>query len=150
MVKGPVVMLKWNPWSGLEAVKDQMDRMLRDAMQSMDGGPGRGLWAPPADVLETAEALTILVELPGMTLDQVALEMHGRELWVYGERRLEKAAGGVYQTLERPYGPFGRAFALPDDAVADAVSAALREGLLTITVPRRPQASSRARTIAVD
>ncbi|MES9996241.1 Hsp20 family protein [Desulfovibrio aminophilus] len=133
-------MFKWNPWADLEAMRGYMDRLW--------GAPGadeRGgcLWSPAADVLETPSAYVLRVELPGLPLEAVTLEAVGRELRISGRRPPERdVPGTVFLAVERPQGPFARTFALPADADAEAVTAALKDGLLTVTIPRKPPAGS--------
>jgi HSP20 family protein len=103
------------------------------------GGTGR-CWVPAADVLECADRVVITVELPGMTIDDVAVEVRGQDLWVRGV-----APGGTadvirHHAVERPGGPFARRFALAGlcsgagETVGREVSAVLRHGLLTVTL----------------
>lgn len=130
-------MFKWNPWADLETMRGYMDRLW--------GAPGadeRGcLWSPVADVLETPSAYVLRVELPGVPLEAVVLEAVGRELRISGRRPPERdVPGTVFQAVERPQGPFARVFALPADADAEAVTAALKDGLLTVTIPRKAPA----------
>ncbi|MBN2139682.1 MAG: Hsp20/alpha crystallin family protein [Desulfovibrionaceae bacterium] len=134
--------LNWNPWAGLDDLRDQMDRLLEEAIQGVtptDRLKDKGfMWAPAADVVETGGTLVIQVELPGLGQDEVTLEVKGRELWIAGERPFVREAGeAVYQVLERSYGPFARKFPLAPDADLKNISAVFKNGLLTVTVPRR-------------
>ena len=101
----------------LYEVITRLDRLLREraggegVQRSADGVY---VWQPQADVFESAEELTIQVELAGLSLDDVVLESKGQELLVYGERRFVKDVDGpAYHTLERSFGPFARRFVLP-------------------------------------
>lgn len=134
-----------NPWARLEELAQGMDR-LGDAQQ---GCPG-GLRQPLANVLETAEAFVIEVELPGVRQEDVAVELTGTKLVVAGETRLEKdAQGGEYHVMERCHGPFGRRFVLPRGVDGERVSAVFAQGLLTITVPKKKRDSNRTITIEI-
>jgi HSP20 family protein len=138
--------LNWNPWVGLDD-KHGLGRIVAQAA----GRPGKRasetgfVWTPVADVLETAEAIVIRVELAGIDRAEVAVEARGQSVWVYGERRFEnEAQGGVYQVLERAYGPFARRFPLPKGADRGGIGAALANGLLEIVIPKtRPKPSRR-------
>jgi len=131
-------MFKWNPWADLEAMRTYMDRLWSASGADELGGC---LWSPAADVLETPSAYVLRVELPGVPLENVVLEAVGRELRISGRRPPERDfPGTVFQAVERPQGPFARAFALPADADAEAVTAALKDGLLTVTIPRKAPA----------
>ena len=89
------------------------------------------------DVFDSNEAVVIHMELPGLPRDAITIETRESELLVYGERRHEKEiGGGAYQAMERSYGPFAREFVLPRDAVTANITAVLKDGLLTITIPK--------------
>jgi len=135
--------LNRNLWIFADEDKERLDRLLRERA-GVDGlqrsADGVYVWQPQADVFESAEELTIQVELAGLTLDDVILESKGQELLVYGERRFVKDVDGpAYHTLERSFGPFARRFVLPKGLDMGGVRAVLRDGLLTISVPKKPQ-----------
>lgn len=125
-------MFKWNPFAGMEAAREHMDRLWREACPE-DGCA----WTPPADVLETPTAYVLRVELPGLSLPAVSVEVRGRELVISGRRDAEREVPGVvFHLLERAQGAFVRRFALPQDADHAAITASLKDGLLCVTVPR--------------
>ena len=98
-------------------------------------------WQPVADVVETAVAFRVTLELPGVSREDVTVEAQGRFLVIQGERRFEKDPdGGLYQVLERSYGPFSRRFALPKGVARSEIVAVMKDGLLVVVVPRvRPE-----------
>ncbi|WP_243358416.1 Hsp20/alpha crystallin family protein [Fundidesulfovibrio terrae] len=134
--------LNWNPWMGLADMKAELERAMAEAARG--GRAPRAVsdkayfWAPAADVLETADAFVITVEIPGVDREDVAVEVKSRTLWVYGERRFVKLCEGegVYHSLERSYGPFARRFALPKGVDRAGVGAVFKNGLLEITLPK--------------
>lgn len=143
--------LNWNPWMGMTDMKAELARVMAEHARS-----GRApsavaekpvVWAPYADVLETAEAFVITVELPGIDREDVAVEVKTRTLWVYGERRFVKLCDGegVYHSLERSYGPFARRFTLPKGVDRAAVSAVFKNGLLEISLPKERREDRRRR-----
>jgi len=106
------------------------------------------LWQPTADVLESEDGFTLLVELPGMTLDDVTVELKGNQLVIFGRKPEEKQRGPVrHHVVERPSGPFARAFTLSSGVRPEDIAATLKNGLLTITLKK---AGPRRRTIPVD
>lgn len=134
--------ISWN----LEALAEELERVERardvspgaerDPHDGPQGaGPGR-FWQPAADVLETAEAFVILVELPGLRREDIGLEVRGQRLILYGERRMELEAPATHHRVERGHGPFARAFTLGRDIRAEAIEAACKDGLLTVTIPK--------------
>lgn len=126
----------WSPWMGMDELNEMTRRMGRGGEANNCGE--RYLWNPASDMLETPCEFIVEMELPGLSLKEVAVEFHGTDLWVYGERRREKdARGNVYHSMERECGPFARRFELPHSVDAAGISAVLREGVLRITVPKR-------------
>lgn len=130
-----------NPWLELQDMRDEILKL----MEALEDSPSKtkekdiyAVWKPVADVYEVEEALIIEVELPGIAEEKVSLELKGSELRVYGERRLEKdASGSEYHLLERSYGPFARKFKLPDYVEKEGIKAKLKNGILTIFLPKR-------------
>jgi HSP20 family protein len=106
---------------------------------------------PLADITETAQALVVRIELPGVAPDQVLVEIADGALVVRGERLPDSVgredADTAYHLMERAHGAFARRFALPEDADGEAISAVLREGLLTVSVPKRRPALPARRTL---
>lgn len=145
---------EWNPWRGLDEFREQMDRMVDAARQGQRpvGVPGSGyVWMPLADIVETAQALVVRVELPGIAPEQVLVEIADGALVVRGERPADcDETETAYHLLERAHGAFARRFPLPEDTDDAGISAVLREGLLTVTVPRRSAMSPLKRTLTLE
>ncbi|HEY8551020.1 MAG TPA: Hsp20/alpha crystallin family protein [Vicinamibacterales bacterium] len=98
-------------------------------------------WAPPVDVFETADAYVVVVELAGLEPGDFDVQATDETLTVSGRRGGE--VGDVrFLHVERGYGEFSRAFAFPERIDVRAVSASFRNGLLTVTVPKRPSAGT--------
>jgi HSP20 family protein len=145
---------QWVQWQGMDEFREQMERMLDAARQgiSPSTAPGAGyVWMPLADVLETAAGLVARIELPGVPPELVVVEIADGALVVRGERPTDREdAETAYHLLERAHGTFARRFPLPEDADGEKISATLREGLLTVTVPRRSPALPVRRTLELD
>jgi HSP20 family protein len=97
--------------------------------------------APRADVTEDAEGYHFYFEMPGLRSDSVEVRMEDRTLIVDAERkRPEWPKDTAIHVAERTWGRFHRAFNLPEDAAHDNVRASYRDGILEVTVPKRPEA----------
>jgi HSP20 family protein len=128
---------QWDAWRFRGAVRQEMERMLEEAGQELTRG-GAYVWTPLADLLETAQAIVALVELPGVTAEQVVVEIADGDLIVRGERPYaHDEPEAAYHVVERAHGAFARRFPLPAGVDGAAVTASLRDGLLTVTVPKR-------------
>jgi len=111
----------------------------------------QGTWAPLADVVETAEAYLVEVELPGLDRDDVTIQAQGDELVVRGERRPATTGSPVFHRLERRYGPFARGFRFAEEVDPDRITAAFSDGLLRLEVPKvRPRGGTRIKVDKAD
>lgn len=98
-------------------------------------------WEPAVDIIETDAAYVFKAEVPGLKKAQLDVWVEQRVLYLRGERKPEKDEAGVYyHRLERAHGIFMRSFELPEDADANAVSAQVEDGILTITASKAKQA----------
>lgn len=103
--------------------------------------PAAGNWYPAVDIYETETEIVLQVEVPGMTKDQVNVEVDDGTLHLRGERKIEKdVKKESYHRVERIYGIFQRSFALPDTVDPDKVRATLVDGVLEIRIGKREQA----------
>lgn len=95
-------------------------------------------WAPPIDVYETEDRYVITAEVPGLAREQVDLAVHDNRLTIRGTRSggIPESATRHYHQVERGHGSFERTFQFADPVEQDRISADLREGVLTITLPK--------------
>ena len=94
--------------------------------------------APASEASSGEDAYRITMELPGVAEDDISLTVEGGVVTVKGEKRTEREEkGDTWYFSERQYGSFSRSFRVPGDADDEGVSADLKDGVLTITMPRR-------------
>lgn len=126
-----------------------LDGLVRDFFTSSFPGEEDAV-APAVDILERDGDLLLRVELPGMEEKDIELKLEGRVLTLRGERRFENEdQRGNYHRIERRYGSFNRSFTLPDTADLDKVKANYKNGVLTVTVPQRPDTKPREIAVSV-
>ncbi len=108
-------------------------------------------WVSPASDASTDDsAYRISMELPGVAETDIELTVDEGVVTVTGEKRTEREEKGeTWYFSERQYGSFRRSFRLPGDADVDKVGAALKDGVLTITVPKRSEPERAARKVTV-
>jgi HSP20 family protein len=130
-------------------LRDDLDRMLTGVFGPWAEGvlPGMGRGQPAVNMWEEAEAVLVELEVPGLKADQVEISVVGNQLSLRVDRPELKQEGVTYHRRERPVGSFSRVLRLPAEVDADHVEAALRDGVLTITLPKAE--SSKPRKIAV-
>lgn len=101
-------------------------------------------WAPRVDIVEEPDRFAIFADLPGVDPQDVEVLMDKGILSIRGERRSEMdTQNGRYSRIERRYGMFHRRFALPDSADAEGITANGRNGVLEISIPKRPETTPR-------
>ena len=105
---------------------------------------------PLVDVAETDEGLTVTAELPGMEEKDIDVDLTDNVLTLKGEKKAEtEEKKADYHFRERSYGSFARSIAVPFDVDPDTVKASFAKGVLTITLPRPPEAKRATRKIEV-
>lgn len=131
---------QWDPLRDLLALQEQIERLASAEP------PG---WTPPMDLYETSDRYVLTAELPGLPRESIAIDLHDGQLTVRGVRPpMWNVPCEHYHRVERGHGSFSRTFALPQAIAADAVTADLRDGVLTVTVPKE-HADRSARRITV-
>lgn len=137
----------WEPTRGALSRIDPF-RMVREMFQDPFGGVGllatETAFRPNLDVTEGNDAFVINVDLPGVSEDDIDVQVMGNRLSVSGQRDAEETREGArYVAIERSYGSFSRSFVLPDSADLEHVEAQLRNGVLEIKVPKRHEMKGR-------
>jgi HSP20 family protein len=144
------MLQRWNPFTPaafdsplgmLRRATADMERFfdgLADAPLTKRGSRAlEGLqWTPSVDVIEKDNTLTVRVDLPGLTKNEVTVNVTADAITVRGERKkeVEEQRDGQY-TLERAYGSFLRTVPLPDGVKAEDVKATFKNGVLEVTAP---------------
>jgi len=123
---------RWDPFAEFEDLYQRMSQLLGGAFGGGWPPPVQG-WAPPADLSEADEAYLAEVELPGVARDDISVELAGQELVISGEF---KDSGTDRDGRALRSGRFEYRVLLPGQAEADKVTAALADGVLTVTVPK--------------
>lgn len=130
---GVVAFARWDPFRDLIAIQHRIERLSATSAHG---------WAPAVDLCETAEAFIITAELPGLSRDQIRVDVRDGRLTLQG-RRDARITCDHYHQVERGHGEFSRTFALPPTIDADHISADLADGILTVIVPKTPEAGPR-------
>ena len=111
---------------------------------------GHENWIPSVDVLEKDGNLILRAELPGMNEKQIDLKVEGNTLTLKGERKMENEdKKSSYHRVESYYGSFTRSFRLPETVEVDKINAEYKNGVLTITLPQKPEVKPREIPVSV-
>ena len=127
-------------FGNFERMRREIDELFGDVFERSTGLRGRG-FSPSVEVYYTDDPPRAVVraELPGVEIEDVALEIRGRKLLITGERRPAQAEGRVYQQIEISHGPFRRVVELGADVVADQAKASYEDGMLQVEIPLAPR-----------
>jgi HSP20 family protein len=138
-------------FANFERMRREVDQLFGDVIDRTGlTARRRGGFSPAVDVFYEGDPPRAVVhaELAGIDIDEIGLEIQGRELVIAGHRRPTDAEGRVYQQLEIDFGPFRRTIPLGAEVVADAAKATYRDGILRIELPLvRPEQVKRTVTI---
>jgi HSP20 family protein len=137
-------------FANFERMRRDIDELFGDVFERSTGLRGRG-FSPSVDVYYVDEPPRAVVraDLAGVDIDDVALEIRGRQLLIAGERRPAQAGGRLYQQIEIEHGPFRRVVELGVDVVADQAKASYGDGILEVEVPLS-RAEEQARRVPIE
>lgn len=137
-------LTRYRPINGLFSLPREIDRMMEESLGPWGRGENLRQWFPVTDISETPESLTLRLEVPGLTRDQIKISVENNTLSVRGEKVQETSSEDEsFHRTERSFGAFERSFALPPYADTDQVKASLNDGVLAISLPRREEAKAR-------
>jgi len=132
-----------SPFSMMRRLSDDMERIFEDTwrthkfpglFRSLDLAATR--WTPDIEVFDRKGEFVVRADLPGMTKDNVQVEVTEGNLVIQGERKEEKEQKDKgYYACERTYGAFYRAVPLPEGVKADEAKATFKDGVLEVTMP---------------
>jgi HSP20 family protein len=140
-------IMEWKPFREVSRLRREMDRLWDDFF-----GPGRKAlrpleaeWAPAVDVSETVDKVEIKAEVPGMEAKDIEISLSGDLLTIKGEKKSEREEKKEnYHLVERSYGSFSRSLKLPAAVAADKIEASYKQGVLSITCPKKEEAKPKA------
>ncbi len=137
-----MALVRWNPWSDLFSLHNQMDQLFQSSMtetgETRNGGEHFSL---PVDIRQSNEAYTIEASVPGFDPENVEVTFENGVLSIKGTSKEEQEkSGDGYVRRERRTGSVYRQIGLPSEVRADEISASFHNGVLIVTVPRAQKA----------
>ncbi|RIK68133.1 MAG: molecular chaperone [Planctomycetota bacterium] len=140
-----------SPENAVARFRNEMDHLFERFFTDPFGPPmdrGQSLFGPRVDLAESDNEITVKAELPGINPKDVDLRVEGNVLMIRGEKKQEKEEQRRnYHYVERQYGSFQRSIPLPTGVDPDKVEAAYKDGVLTVTMAKRPDAKARRITV---
>ncbi len=141
------MMTRWEPFRDLARLQDEMTRMFDDRLYRAGESVG---WTPACDIYEDEEGVALRFELAGVDPKDVDVRFENGVLTVKGERKLEEEEKREnYHRVERSFGTFTRSFSLPGSVDAEKIKAETKNGVLTVTLPKKSEAKPRAIQVKV-
>jgi HSP20 family protein len=127
----------YDPLANLRLFEDAFTRMLSEPQTNRP-------WAPAVDIYETENELVLKADLPDVDLKDIDVRVENQTLTISGERKFEKQdAGKGYHRIERNYGSFVRSFTLPNTFDTEHITADFKNGVLSVTLPKKEAAKPR-------
>jgi HSP20 family protein len=130
-----------------------MNRLFNTFFEGTPGGNGSAAgrrWIPAMDLVETGDEFVLRADLPGVSGDDVKIELEGGVLTVSGERKVEREQNEQgYVRLERSAGSFTRSLTLPDGIDPDSIKASFDRGVLEVRIPKPERSKPRKVAISV-
>jgi HSP20 family protein len=123
-------------FSGFERMRREIDELFGDVFERSTGLRGGG-FSPSVDVYyaDDPPRAVVKADLAGVVIEDVGLEIRGRQLLIAGERRAAESEGRLYQQIEIEHGPFRRLVELGADVIAEEAKASYEDGILRVEIP---------------
>jgi HSP20 family protein len=126
-------------------------RMFQDTVNRLLSEPGSRPWTPAVDIYETENDLVLKADLPDVDMNDIEIKIENGTLSLRGDRKFEKNENQKgFHRIERAYGTFVRYFTLPDTVDTEHVQAGLKNGVLTITLPKKEVAKPKTIKVQVN
>jgi len=131
---------RWEPFRNTVGLESQVNRMFHELFgRSQESN--LTTWAPAVDIFENEHELTVKADLPDVKPEDLDIRVENNILTIRGERKFEKKVDEKnYLRVERSYGSFARSFSLANTVNSEAIEADYKDGVLTLTIPKREEA----------
>ncbi|MBI2081046.1 MAG: Hsp20/alpha crystallin family protein [candidate division NC10 bacterium] len=147
-----MAIVRWDPFRDLMSIQERMNRLFDQTLartRGEDEGIAASAWMPAVDIYETPDRVVMKAELPGLTREDVEINVRDNTLSLRGERKFEKEVKEEnYLRIERAYGSFQRSFSLPATIQQEKIKAIFKDGVLEVTLPKAEEA--RPKQIKID
>ena len=139
-------LTRYNPgWPSWNWPHSDLGSLVADLFDSPSTTLSRnGDFTPAVDILETDEAFVVQAQLPGLEKKDVKVEINNNTLTLSGERKkTDETKGENYHRIESVFGQFRRSFSLPTNIEAEKIEAKFKNGVLEVTVAKKPESKVR-------
>ncbi|HEY1339984.1 MAG TPA: Hsp20/alpha crystallin family protein [Bryobacteraceae bacterium] len=134
----------FDPLANLRLFEDAFTRMLSEPRANRP-------WSPACDIYETENELVLKADLPDVDQKNIDVRVENQTLTISGERKFEREEESKgFHRIERSYGSFTRSFSVPNTFDTDKIAAGYKNGVLTVTLPKKEAAKPRQIKIEVN
>ena len=142
-----MAIVRWDPARELAGMEvDRLNRMFSDLWGATDAFARA--WVPAVDIYENGEEIVLKAEVPDLRREDINVTFENSVLTIKGERKLDaELKREQFQRMERHYGAFSRSFTLPATVDGSRITAAYKDGVLTIRLPQREEAKPKQITV---
>jgi HSP20 family protein len=147
-----MALIRWEPARELQTIQSEMNRLFGTFFDANGNGenPIPRRWIPPMDLVEDGDHFVLRADLPGVTENDVTIELEDNVLTIAGERKTEHSERGEgYYRLERAAGGFSRSLTLPEGIDPESIEAQFENGVLTVRIPKPEERRPRRVAISV-
>ena len=135
---------RFEPFRGFTTLQDQVNRLFNESFRTHGEESALTTWAPAVDIYETPNELVVKADLPDVSEKDIDIRVENNLLTIRGERKVEKSVSEEnFLRVERTYGAFSRSFSLPNTVNSEAIGADYKNGVLTVTLPKREESKPR-------
>ncbi len=131
---------RWDPFRNHPTLQEQVNNLFESSFAGNAGHSALTSWAPEVDIYETENELVLKADLPEIRDEDLDVRIENSMLTIRGERKFENEVKEEnYLRIERSYGSFSRTFGLPNTVNTEAIKAEYKNGVLTVSLPKRAE-----------
>ena len=148
-----MAIVRWQPYGAIASLQDSINRLFNDAFPHTPSEDEMALsaWRPAVDIFDKPDSIVIHAELPGVTKDDVSIEVKENILTLKGERiEIKEVNEEKYYRKERSFGKFYRAFTLPSAINPENIKATFKDGVFEIEIPKPEEQKPKNIQIRID
>jgi HSP20 family protein len=146
-----MVITRWDPFRELSSLQNRVNSLFQDYGRSgQDELTTTASIVPAVDVYEDEHKVTLKLEIPGISQDDLDIRLENSTLTVRGERKFEKEEKEEnFHRIERRYGSFARSFTLPNTIDTESVNASYENGVLKLELSKRAEAKPKQIKVSI-
>jgi HSP20 family protein len=144
-------LTRFQPFRNGFPLQEQLNRIFNEALDRSSEEGSLTTWAPPVDIYETEQELVVKADLPDIKPEELDIRVENNILSIRGERKFEKKVNeNDYLRVERSFGSFTRSFSLANTVNTEAIKAEYKNGVLTLSIPKREEAKPKQIKVNVE